>query len=81
MYDEYQTIEGMGLGIKATGEVAADTTTYYGIELQGIENLEVRLTSGDDIFTIEDVDESLRVTVVAGDGNDSRGARKNGQPL
>ena len=50
--DHVVSLEGAGLGINAgasydpLGVKALDTTRYFGIEMQGIENIELRLADG-----------------------------------
>ncbi|HKI91579.1 MAG TPA: hypothetical protein VJ986_04710, partial [Gaiellaceae bacterium] len=45
-----------GLGINSTtGQTAYDTTTYYGVEMQGIEHVQLRLSNqGPNTFSIAD---------------------------
>ena len=54
--DTYLSLEGAGLGIDSTtGQTAYDTTTYYGVEMQGIEHVQIRLSNqGSNTFSIAD---------------------------
>ena len=44
-FDEFLTFQGAGLGINA-GSVSTDGTQYDGIEMAGIEHLDIRLADG-----------------------------------
>ena len=80
LVDRYVTIEGAGLGIDAiNGETARDTSIYFGVEIQGIENVELRLAdgrvtptidSGADDFTVFQTPVNFGLTIWGGGGND-----------
>ena len=54
--DTYVSLESTALGISPSGQTSAEGTPYYGIEMQGIEHVELRLSnaSAGDNFTIDD---------------------------
>jgi hypothetical protein len=76
--DTFLSLEGAGLGINPAGQTALDTNTYFGVELDGIENVEVRLADGNDQFTIDEVPDATRVTVASGGGVDTVNVREVG---
>src|SRR6185369_16627593 len=90
--DTYYSIEGAGLGINPAGQTADDTTTYYGVQLQGIEHLELRLADGRiagpgisfddgaDNLTIVNSPTSLALTIWGGGGGDAFTVRGIGGP-
>ena len=74
------TLRGAGLGINSTvGQTALNTTQYFGIQMDGIENLELHLSNnGADSFTVDDeynpdgsLAAKLKLTIYGGDGNDA----------
>ena len=71
LFDVSQSLEGLGLGIPLAGRQSVDGVTYYGIEMDGIEDVEVRLSSGDDHVTVEAAQEGMRFTFVGGAGSDT----------
>ena len=52
--DTYVDLEGGGLGIPTTGLQNGEGQTYYGVEITGVENVQLRLSGGNDNFTIDD---------------------------
>ncbi|HSO01728.1 MAG TPA: hypothetical protein VLS46_04325, partial [Gaiellaceae bacterium] len=84
VFDTFLSLEGGGLGINdSIGQVSAAGTRYFGIELDGIEHLDLRLADGraasgdkpfddgNDSFTIVETSPGTHVTVWAGGGNDT----------
>jgi Ca2+-binding EF-hand superfamily protein len=83
--DMFLSLEGAGLGIpdfatggKETLDPNDGDQRFYGVELDGIENVEVRLGGGDDTFTFDDVPEGTRVTLASGGGVDTIHVHKVG---
>ena len=76
LFDTFQSLEGAGLGINESGQLARNTTTYHGVELQGIEQLDVRLPADwDDVFTVEQMLDEIALTIVTDAGfDDNTGA-------
>ena len=52
--DTYISLEGAGLGIASTGQTSQENSPYYGIEMVGIEHLQLRLSNGNDNVTLND---------------------------
>ena len=49
------SLEGAGLGIDPNGQTNPNShETYYGIEMTGVEHVQLRLSGGNDSFTIND---------------------------
>ena len=48
LWDTFQTVEGIGLP-RGTG---LDTNAYFGVRMDGIEDVDLRLASGNDSFTV-----------------------------
>ena len=70
--DTFTSVEGMGLGIPSAGKTALDgVNVFHGVELQGIEALDVRLAGGDDTFTVVDTPANLNLSISGSAGNDT----------
>ena len=55
LYDSSLELRGMGLGITDGANTAQNgMTVFHGIELQGIESIDIRLAGGADTFTVAD---------------------------
>ena len=55
LFDSSLELRGMGLGIANGANTALNgRTVFHGIELQGIESIDIRLAGGDDTFTVSD---------------------------
>src|SRR5262249_48766950 len=52
--DTFLDLEGAGLGIDTAGQTNGAGQTYFGVEMAGVENVQLRLSSGNDHFTIND---------------------------
>ena len=77
--DRFLILEGAGLGIQANTLAKDGITRYSGLELVGIENLELRLADGRtspfddgaDALTVQSTPATTKLTVWAGKGNDT----------
>lgn len=74
LYDTYRSLEGLG---QPTGRIGKDTLPIYGVLLDGIESLDIRLAAGDDQFTfktttvdVQRVLQPVKSILVTGAGND-----------
>ena len=55
LFDSFLELSGMGLGISSSANTALNgRTVFHGIELQGIESIDIRLAGGNDTFTVAD---------------------------
>ena len=82
IFDTFLSVEGIGIGIDmVNGRVSADGQRFYGIELAGIEHLDIRLSDGassahptedgNDSFTIVGTPQGTKLTLWGGGGNDT----------
>ncbi len=82
IFDTFLSVEGMGIGIDSVnGRVSADGQRFFGIELAGIEHLDIRLSDGastahptedgNDNFTIVGTPLTTKLTLWGGGGNDT----------
>ncbi|MGZ6715887.1 MAG: hypothetical protein ACXVFG_14140, partial [Gaiellaceae bacterium] len=79
--DTFRSVEGIGLGIPTGGRAAFDgTNTYFGIELLGVDGLDLRLAGGDDSFTVVNTAPGFRLTIAGGSGNDTVNLRSVSGP-
>ena len=70
--DVYVSLEGAGLGIDdVAGQLSSDgVNRYYGVEIRGIEGLELRLSDLADTFTVNHTPAGMALHVWAGGGAD-----------
>jgi len=61
----FLNLQGLGLG----SGTSLDTTPYHGVEIEGFEEMDIRLTEDGDTFTIEATHEGT-TTLVLGAGDD-----------
>src|SRR5262249_10218825 len=52
--DTFLDLQGAGLGIDTAGQTNGAGQTYFGVEMAGVENVQLRLSSGNAHFTIND---------------------------
>ncbi len=68
LFDTFQSLEGIGLPVDGT---RSDGEPLYGIEFEGIEAMDIRLSDGNDNFTIETTPEDMELLVIASGGDDT----------
>ena len=70
--DVYVSLEGAGLGIDdVAGQLSSDgVNRYYGVEIRGVEGLELRLSDDADQFTVNHTPAGMALHVWAGGGDD-----------
>ena len=85
LYTSSLELTGMGLGITNAAHLGLDhVSVFHGIELQGIENIDIRMGDGNDTFTVGDTGFVANtngsasttllptaLTIAAGGGNDT----------
>ena len=54
--DTFLSLESTAIGISSTGTTSVETTPYFGIEMQGIEHVQLRLSNLGSTFTIDDTE-------------------------
>ena len=70
--DTYLSLEGIGLGINSTtGEIGKDGSRFFGVEMLGIEHLDIRLAGGNDNFTVVGTPATTKLTIWGGGGSDT----------
>ena len=52
--DTYLSLESTGLGISPAGTMSVEKTPYFGLQMQGIEHIQLHLSNADDTFLIAD---------------------------
>ncbi|HVP75745.1 MAG TPA: hypothetical protein VMS63_06970, partial [Gaiellaceae bacterium] len=52
--DTFLSLESTGLGISPTGTMSVEQTPYFGLQMQGIEHLQLRLSNAGSNLAIED---------------------------
>ena len=54
LFDTFLSLESSALGISPSGKLSVETTPYFGLEMQGIEHVQLRLSNAGSNFTIDD---------------------------
>ena len=54
--DTFLSLESTAIGISSTGAMSVETTPYFGVEMQGIEHVQLRLSNLGSTFTIDDTE-------------------------
>ena len=61
--DTYLSLESAGLGIDPNGKLSVEGTPYFGVEMQGIEHVELRLSNGGTSFLVDDTENCTGSTI------------------